>query len=110
MIRRPPRSTLFPYTTLFRSRFGLSFRGAHHSGRRGISQTDSSHNQVSIDQPDLPAGGGIRQGERDAVLVGAVAPAGQNVRAFTNFLGYFFHAEDFHAHVFAPWLVTALVP
>src|SRR3712207_6933487 len=26
MIRRPPRSTLFPYTTLFRSRFdGMSF-------------------------------------------------------------------------------------
>src|SRR5258708_24604978 len=24
MIRRPPRSTLFPYTTLFRSRFDLS--------------------------------------------------------------------------------------
>src|SRR3712207_9323312 len=24
MIRRPPRSTLFPYTTLFRSRFGLA--------------------------------------------------------------------------------------
>src|SRR5256885_9934936 len=23
MIRRPPRSTLFPYTTLFRSQFGL---------------------------------------------------------------------------------------
>src|SRR5438132_3069923 len=28
MIRRPPRSTLFPYTTLFRSRF-LSVVGAH---------------------------------------------------------------------------------
>src|SRR3712207_9462167 len=27
MIRRPPRSTLFPYTTLFRS---LGIRGAHH--------------------------------------------------------------------------------
>src|SRR2546422_4460497 len=26
MIRRPPRSTLFPYTTLFRSRF-VSWRG-----------------------------------------------------------------------------------
>src|SRR2546426_11012738 len=26
MIRRPPRSTLFPYTTLFRSMFGLSPR------------------------------------------------------------------------------------
>src|SRR5438552_10738964 len=24
MIRRPPRSTLFPYTTLFRSRFSMS--------------------------------------------------------------------------------------
>src|SRR2546430_9704689 len=24
MIRRPPRSTLFPYTTLFRSRYGRS--------------------------------------------------------------------------------------
>src|SRR5256885_3115623 len=33
MIRRPPRSTLFPYTTLFRSwlarRFGLGFVEAH---------------------------------------------------------------------------------
>src|SRR2546430_12296587 len=28
MIRRPPRSTLFPYTTLFRSR-GVAARGAH---------------------------------------------------------------------------------
>src|SRR2546430_12418824 len=30
MIRRPPRSTLFPYTTLFRSRFRL--RGGDHPG------------------------------------------------------------------------------
>src|ERR1039457_3526852 len=28
MIRRPPRSTLFPYTTLFRSMNGLEFREA----------------------------------------------------------------------------------
>src|SRR3712207_7581586 len=28
MIRRPPRSTLFPYTTLFRSRPGAGGRGA----------------------------------------------------------------------------------
>src|SRR5436190_11798211 len=26
MIRRPPRSTLFPYTTLFRSFFGLTMK------------------------------------------------------------------------------------
>src|SRR2546427_1887804 len=31
MIRRPPRSTLFPYTTLFRSRFNVSAaETAHH--------------------------------------------------------------------------------
>src|SRR5260370_27787499 len=30
MIRRPPRSTLFPYTTLFRSRFGAE--GIHIDG------------------------------------------------------------------------------
>src|SRR2546425_7209414 len=29
MIRRPPRSTLFPYTTLFRSSQHLPIRGAH---------------------------------------------------------------------------------
>src|SRR3712207_7020784 len=32
MIRRPPRSTLFPYTTLFRSAFGC---GAATGGARG---------------------------------------------------------------------------
>src|SRR2546426_1925487 len=42
MIRRPPRSTLFPYTTLFRSGFGLARRPAallverqHFAGARG---------------------------------------------------------------------------
>src|SRR3712207_8513263 len=40
MIRRPPRSTLFPYTTLFRSSFSCSRRsfsspGSPGSARRG---------------------------------------------------------------------------
>src|SRR5438105_14349778 len=35
MIRRPPRSTLFPYTTLFRSRELLAPGGALRSARRG---------------------------------------------------------------------------
>src|SRR3712207_9265937 len=30
MIRRPPRSTLFPYTTLFRSEIRLPLHTAHH--------------------------------------------------------------------------------
>src|SRR3712207_7997485 len=32
MIRRPPRSTLFPYTTLFRSEAGLILRQAKERG------------------------------------------------------------------------------
>src|SRR3712207_2847569 len=31
MIRRPPRSTLFPYTTLFRSLQQRPFRAPHHT-------------------------------------------------------------------------------
>src|SRR3712207_8234521 len=34
MIRRPPRSTLFPYTTLFRSRVGMQ-AGAEDERRAG---------------------------------------------------------------------------
>src|SRR2546422_2022508 len=41
MIRRPPRSTLFPYTTLFRSRVGRSELGdvadAHEQRRGGVT-------------------------------------------------------------------------
>src|SRR5256885_11702383 len=33
MIRRPPRSTLFPYTTLFRSQRMLTFRNTLGGGR-----------------------------------------------------------------------------
>src|SRR5258708_17706217 len=36
MIRRPPRSTLFPYTTLFRSR--IAQQADHESGRRAPSR------------------------------------------------------------------------
>src|SRR5438477_4341259 len=37
MIRRPPRSTLFPYTTLFRSRGGA--RAQRQSGRHPCAST-----------------------------------------------------------------------
>src|SRR2546430_13203448 len=35
MIRRPPRSTLFPYTTLFRSRNGLAGASRHPDAHGG---------------------------------------------------------------------------
>src|SRR2546422_3542223 len=44
MIRRPPRSTLFPYTTLFRSTAHLAHgpvRG--HSGRHALARHDALH-------------------------------------------------------------------
>src|SRR5438034_3464488 len=43
MIRRPPRSTLFPYTTLFRSQVGFyPFRGPDAS----LTQRRSYHNKT----------------------------------------------------------------
>src|SRR5256885_6226539 len=42
MIRRPPRSTLFPYTTLFRSPLSLRGRGTTPSGRGGPSSVSLS--------------------------------------------------------------------
>src|SRR2546422_11049746 len=44
MIRRPPRSTLFPYTTLFRSLVDLrSARRRRAAGRRGGDRDDDLH-------------------------------------------------------------------
>src|SRR2546430_11568323 len=46
MIRRPPRSTLFPYTTLFRSRARPGARGdegARQLGVRGEVEVDVAH-------------------------------------------------------------------
>src|SRR5437867_9738106 len=50
MIRRPPRSTLFPYTTLFRSlreahvfRNGLRLLGLRHVVLRGLVRIDQEH-------------------------------------------------------------------
>src|SRR5258708_9148546 len=39
MIRRPPRSTLFPYTTLFRSLFRL---------RRGVRSRNRAEDELSL--------------------------------------------------------------
>src|SRR6266478_7510631 len=54
MIRRPPRSTLFPYTTLFRSRSHqragrLGPRAQQHRWDRDRKSTrlNSSHSQIS---------------------------------------------------------------
>src|SRR5438876_3198577 len=48
MIRRPPRSTLFPYTTLFRSR-----QVASHLPRVDLAGTHSMWPRRSIEFPQL---------------------------------------------------------
>src|SRR5258707_7319331 len=50
MIRRPPRSTLFPYTTLFRSIFRLLRDNVNVNGRR-FSQETVHCGQVKILPP-----------------------------------------------------------
>src|SRR5438270_9839252 len=60
MVRNPPRSTLFPYTTLFRSRLdearrsrGARRRRSGHSGAAALdpdrksTRLNSSHSQIS---------------------------------------------------------------
>src|SRR3712207_8862993 len=41
MIRRPPRSTLFPYTTLFRSRCGPEIGATPHGPNDAVSRRGS---------------------------------------------------------------------
>src|SRR5258708_27067034 len=59
MIRRPPRSTLFPYTTLFRSSIDKGFAG--HSGEhvrvaevigRAIHHSRSEEHTSELQSPD----------------------------------------------------------
>src|SRR2546428_8583174 len=54
MIRRPPRSTLFPYTTLFRSEGGHEERGGHQSDPERVRQPDHDDPGVRAEHVKLP--------------------------------------------------------
>src|SRR5256885_3816157 len=47
MIRRPPRSTLFPYTTLFRSSRPLFWRTERHPRRVSAARREHDRNRRS---------------------------------------------------------------
>src|SRR6266699_7196911 len=64
MIRRPPRSTLFPYTTLFRSMAGRHRHGGrglgmpgdragHRPGRAGAAHRSEEHTSELQSRPHL---------------------------------------------------------
>src|SRR2546427_10700688 len=76
MIRRPPRSTLFPYTTLFRSRIGIDAqRHRRHQSfqtldvrvdtERSAGRRPATHREVVLPGPFEPE-----------VRVAAAEPAG----------------------------------
>src|SRR5438309_6540307 len=95
MIRRPPRSTLFPYTTLFRSRSTPAASGeASISGKRARTW---SRTAASVEEPgerldDDAAGAAVDRthdvgDDRDQVLAAAAAhhphvvqPGGEGLR------------------------------
>ena len=58
MIRRPPRSTLFPYTTLFRSAFMVGFGDSNYFARqfhKVLGTTPRQYRQQQAD-PNLKIG------------------------------------------------------
>src|SRR2546430_12698130 len=95
MIRRPPRSTLFPYTTLFRSHLGLGLRqtGLHRLGdvRRGTAREQPGYER--------------RHGERSTRVHGVGLAAG-GVSAAVRGDG----AQIGRAHVWTPVTVQSRMP
>src|SRR2546427_8823273 len=61
MIRRPPRSTLFPYTTLFRSRAAGRDQGELGGHEERVGQHEGQHRQQA-EAERFRAGAGHRGG------------------------------------------------
>src|SRR5688572_32715854 len=55
MIRRPPRSTLFPYTTLFRSHRGSQRRRRRHADRSLRLRQNANHPGYRAGRGNPPA-------------------------------------------------------
>src|SRR3712207_7061486 len=86
MIRRPPRSTLFPYTTLFRSHFPVLEFGLRHGGaerdvpqRGGLGHVGVAGGKVGKERALGDSTGGVIDG-----AVGEVPVDGQADRKSTR--------------------------
>src|SRR3712207_8832647 len=64
MIRRPPRSTLFPYTTLFRSKLVRPISSAKKTYQR---RADDNHRERHLEEEDRDERG-CRDAPHDRVL------------------------------------------
>src|SRR2546430_15124188 len=90
MIRRPPRSTLFPYTTLFRSVANQFFGGA-------VEDADAAG---SVDADDAGARRGQYRLDEAAAAVDQVAGAHQFVALGTQFLRHLVESLRSEEHTF----------
>src|SRR2546425_6563297 len=66
MIRRPPRSTLFPYTTLFRSQLGMAW--LHPGSFAAVAVTPVSAPRQSLSQLIRRRRMGVRSEEHTSEL------------------------------------------
>src|SRR2546426_8971116 len=101
MIRRPPRSTLFPYTTLFRSLTRTRFPNPdrkncpgtpvlHAIAMKRISMLDSAHEHVARCSPCFKELMEIRRTlQRRKILLWAMGTAGTAILVLAVWLAYF---------------------
>src|SRR2546426_9016426 len=61
MIRRPPRSTLFPYTTLFRSEYDIDVFATDHGGG-SVGYAIREHERLGRFDPEKARVAGIPEG------------------------------------------------
>src|SRR3712207_8612595 len=90
MIRRPPRSTLFPYTTLFRSREQLAQDNAEflRTRPRTLLSAGTLFVHGSVRNPDEYILNGAVAREKLAILTARVSPDRKSTRLNTS-----------HAHI-----------
>src|SRR2546429_8914123 len=63
MIRRPPRSTLFPYTTLFRSQTAVASKQASEALSQRLAKEDEINQQLQSDLKVIADKLNVTQGE-----------------------------------------------
>src|SRR2546426_4872180 len=84
MIRRPPRSTLFPYTTLFRSEIEQAAPEQHRRGAHGASRR-RGRERLRVDAERLLEGGdGVLLDHEPAFLHQRIAHAAARSEEHTS--------------------------
>src|SRR5215211_4860465 len=99
MIRRPPRSTLFPYTTLFRSwsRTRGWWRVAGRRGRPGRRPRSEEHTSELQSHSDLVCRLLLEKKKQSRIYAGGMRPINDKVEQTNNVMldtGQHFHSLD----------------